>query len=185
MRRWRLLAIGVLSIGTGACLPPPSSGSASNVRSFAPSPGQPRLQRPEQVIIPPELARWPSPLTRHAPRYPADVRALGLPGLVIVAFVIDTAGRVELPTVSIVKHPTHPSFVYAVCDFLATARFDWRPHAPVRGLVIVPFSFSLTGPNGEVSVEPIVPDPRDLGPRWNEMSPTELAAWIERQPHCG
>jgi TonB family protein len=186
MGRLQAFAIGLLSIGTASCVPPSSTG-AGTVQSFSPSAGQPRLQRPEGVVIVPAGAEWPRPVrTNEGPRYPRDARDAGIPGLVVAAFVIDTAGRVELPTVSIVKNATNASFINSVCMFLVTVRFQWPPTASARALIVMPFEFSLTGPTEDLNVTvQRAPNTGDIYARLSGMTSAELAAWVEQQQHCG
>jgi hypothetical protein len=56
------------------------------------------------------------------PRYPRDREASGIHAAPVVAYVIDTTGRIELETVSFLNRST-PEIVDAVCDFLPTKRF--------------------------------------------------------------
>jgi hypothetical protein len=63
------------------------------------------------------------------------------------------------------------------------AQYSWEAHAPARVLVVMPFIFQLTG----VTVTQPLPLEPDLHPVRNsvrQMSPPELAAWIESKKHC-
>jgi len=162
----------------------PSQGPSMPTESHA----APRLSRPEQVIIPPGLAHWPRPVPNgQFPHYPKDARSAGVEGRVLAAFVIDEAGRPELVTISILQSSSSPrrrEFVSSVCTFLRDdARFSWDPHTPVRGLVIMPFEFHLSS---RLVTEPILPMPdlKPVGDSLRQMSPPELARWIDSQEHC-
>ncbi|HEY9226569.1 MAG TPA: TonB family protein [Gemmatimonadaceae bacterium] len=79
------------------------------------------------------------------PRYPESLRQSGIDGSVLVRFTVDTLGRVDLPSIVIVRS-THELFTRSVRDALAALRF--RP-AEVGGkrvaaLAEMPFEFSLT-----------------------------------------
>jgi len=57
------------------------------------------------------------------PHYPWDLQMRGITAVPVVAYVIDTTGRVELETVSFLNSsPTE--FVAAVCAFLPKLRFE-------------------------------------------------------------
>lgn len=57
-----------------------------------------------------------------APRYPRALETLGIEGQVMVEFVIDTTGRVQPPTIRILKS-THPDFAAAARGAVAGAIF--------------------------------------------------------------
>lgn len=78
------------------------------------------------------------------PAYPESLRSAGTEGDVTVQFVIDTAGRAVMRTLTIISS-THAGFTDAVSRALAKARFapaefDGRR---VRQVVRMPFVFSL------------------------------------------
>jgi TonB family protein len=82
--------------------------------------------------------------TNPAPRYPAELRAAGIQGSVFARFVVDTAGRVRMETVS-VDASDHPRFAEAVIEALRRSRYT---PAELRGrkvpqLVVQPFVFVL------------------------------------------
>ena len=145
-----------------------------------------RLLRPEQVIIPPEHADWPRPVQNgQFPHYPQEARSTGVEGRVVVAFVIDAEGLPEAGTISILQS-TAPrrEFASSVCAFLRSdAKFSWYPHAPLRGLVVMPFEFRLNGVTAPEALPP-TPNLEALGDSLRGMSPTQLASWIESKPHC-
>lgn len=81
----------------------------------------------------------------RTPRYPEAMRAMGVEETVNATFVVDTLGRIEPGSLE-VRDAQHPSFIQAVREALANARF--RP-AEVRGRrvrqrVMQPFVFSLS-----------------------------------------
>lgn len=93
----------------------------------------------------------------EGPRYPVAARDAGIEDRVIAAFVVDDQGRVEYPTISTLKRASEPGFAQAVCAFLRGAEFGWEPHAAARGLVIMPFEFTLAG--SAVVRRPLPPAP--------------------------
>ena len=58
----------------------------------------------------------------EAPRYPTELRRVGIPGHVEVRMVVDTSGSVEVGTIHIIVS-NHPAFTAAVRDELRTQRF--------------------------------------------------------------
>lgn len=57
------------------------------------------------------------------PRYPQDQESMGTNAAPVVAYVIDTTGRVELETVTFLN-ASPPEFIDAVCAFLPAQRFE-------------------------------------------------------------
>jgi len=57
------------------------------------------------------------------PRYPRDQESMGINAAPVVAYVIDTTGRIELETVSFLN-VSPPEFIDAVCAFLPAKRFE-------------------------------------------------------------
>ena len=89
--------------------------------------------------------RTAQPLSGNAaPDYPATLRASGVEGTVVARFVVDTGGRVETGSITIVRADDE-RFVDAVRRALQRARFRAAELAgvPVRQLVEQPFSFVL------------------------------------------
>jgi periplasmic protein TonB len=78
------------------------------------------------------------------PRYPESLRRAGIEGDVVVKFVVDTTGRVEMRTIEVMRS-THGAFTDAVRETLARLRF--APGAvgerKVRALAVMPFHFTL------------------------------------------
>jgi protein TonB len=78
------------------------------------------------------------------PRYPESLRRAGVEGDVVVKFVVDTTGRVDLRTVEVMRS-THDAFTAAVRETLATLRFAPARDGErqVRALAVMPFHFTL------------------------------------------
>ena len=64
-----------------------------------------------------------TPIVRAFPKFPSDLASRGISGAVVVAYVIDTTGRVELGSTSFLNE-THREFANAVCDYLPKVRFQ-------------------------------------------------------------
>jgi len=79
------------------------------------------------------------------PRYPESLRQAGIDGRVLIRFVVDTTGRIDPASVSIVQS-THDLFSRAVRDALAQFRF--RPAETggrrVTALAEMPFEFTIS-----------------------------------------
>ena len=87
----------------------------------------------------------PMLLAGPTPRYPAALRRAGVAGRVVLEVVVDTLGRVEPRSVSIVASPD-PGFAVSARDYVLRALFrPARVHGrPVRVLVRLPIDFALT-----------------------------------------
>jgi TonB family protein len=84
--------------------------------------------------------------TNRPARYPAELRAAGIEGTVLVKFVVDTNGRADMQSFRVVK-ASHDAFATAVREALPDMRFHPARvggHA-VKQLITMPFSFSLVG----------------------------------------
>jgi TonB family protein len=91
------------------------------------------------------FTRTPKPFPGNLPpRYPARLEVLGIPGKVLVRFVVDTAGRVEMGTLTVLAS-TDPGFTAAVRDVMPQWRFQAATVGgrKVRQLVQIPILFSV------------------------------------------
>ncbi len=79
------------------------------------------------------------------PRYPDMLRSANVEGEVLVQFVVDTTGRVEMATFKVLK-TSHDLFTNAVRQALSTMRFYPAEIGgrKVKQLVQQPFNFTLT-----------------------------------------
>lgn len=79
------------------------------------------------------------------PRYPESLRQAGIGGRVVVRFVVDTLGRIDMSTVEVLES-THDRFSVSVRDVLPAFRF--KPSEAggrrVRSLAEMPFEFAVT-----------------------------------------
>ena len=186
------LTISALMLFTMACARPvpvtvPGSASRSTSESAPASATAPadRFVRPEDIVIFPDSG----PVLRGqiSPIYPPMRPEGEMPAVsLILVYVVDTTGLVEIPTVSFLESPRRSpweivpdGFLRSVCDYLRDARF--RP-ATVdgrfqRALVIQSFIFSQT------RARPA----HDFGPHvkaLREMSRTEMFGRLGELPHC-
>jgi hypothetical protein len=81
-----------------------------------------RFKDPEGITADPTGLRRDTSV-RVFPRYPRGLQEKGITGAPVAAFVIDTAGRVELETASFLNI-SRPEFAKAVCDLLPKLRFQ-------------------------------------------------------------
>jgi TonB family protein len=80
----------------------------------------------------------------RAPSYPSAARQARAEGSVLIQFVVDTAGRVDLSTVRLLQ-PTYREFIQAVLERLPSFRYRSAQigRCRVRELVEQPFVFNI------------------------------------------
>ncbi|HET9423863.1 MAG TPA: TonB family protein [Gemmatimonadaceae bacterium] len=78
------------------------------------------------------------------PRYPESLRRAGIEGSVVVRFVVDTSGRVDMASIEVVRS-THDAFTAAVRESVARLRFtaSMAGDRKVRAQAMMPFQFTL------------------------------------------
>jgi TonB family protein len=110
----------------------PSAGSVP-----APPPGSAYFAEQVDVVV--AIANG-SPV----PKYPSALRPMGIDGSARFRFIVDSLGRVEMPSVEQVQ-ATHDAFAFAVRNTLARMRFTPAlvQGKPVRQLVELPFVFRV------------------------------------------
>jgi TonB family protein len=110
------------------------------------------------------------------PEYPAELRAAGVEGGIVVQFVVNADGSIDASTLKVLKSD-HPAFVTAVRAALPSMRYlpaevDGRK---LRQLIELPIQFSLSGSNAIVNMQPSrMPTgaPPAGAARTNAVSPT-------------
>lgn len=167
--RWRLL--GMLCGGTVACRPSVTAGSQS-------SPSD-RFPHPEAFAVVTDSAQWLRSTNKVFPRYPDGARARGEQARVIAAFIIDTTGAPELPSITLLT-PANDAFDQSVCAYFRRAHFTWRAGPPRRALFVWPFEFEL---NGEPPLAPS-PDLGELSRMLDALPRTELVQRLSAGRHC-
>jgi protein TonB len=83
-------------------------------------------------------------VTSATPRYPESLRQAGVDGRVLVRFVVDTLGSVDMNSVQVLES-THDLFTRAVRAVLGNLRFkpaESRGHR-VRAMAEMPFEFQI------------------------------------------
>lgn len=83
---------------------------------------------------------------RVSMQYPLPERQAGIEASLTAVFVLDTTGRVEMSTVTLVG-PGPPAFRAEICRWLSRIQVEpvVRDGVRYRALVVNPFSFMLTG----------------------------------------
>jgi protein TonB len=78
------------------------------------------------------------------PRYPEVLRRAGVEGDVVVQFVVDTTGRIDMSAIQVMRS-THDAFTAAVRETLAKLRFApaTTGERKIRALAVMPFHFTL------------------------------------------
>jgi hypothetical protein len=169
--------IGSLVLFVAACAhAPPANPTASVARFVA----------PEDIVILPDSGPWV--IGQIAPRFPPQREEGGFPPVtIIVAYVVDTSGRAEVETVSVLESPPRDvvndvipyGFQMSVCDYLRDARF--KPAIAQgrrrRALVVHPFVFA-------VGAAPAA-DVRGHVEAMRTMPRADLFEWLAQLPACG
>ena len=107
---------------------------------------QPRVVEPNQTFFEFQVERPASPMPGNpAPRYPDMLRAAHVEGIVLVQFVVDTAGHADMDTFKVLKSD-HDMFTNAVKASLPNMRFypALVGGRPVKQLLQMPFEFNFT-----------------------------------------
>jgi len=122
-----------------------------------------------------------APVGRMAPRFPPEERARGVEAAFITAFILDTLGRVELPSISFLEDAPR-AFAGAVCSYYRAARFaPARQNGAVsRALIVHPWTFGLSGGKWEHATI-------DAGPvrsKFQREGAVAAISELQSRPHC-
>lgn len=145
----------------------------------ASQPGGPRVVRPDEIVV--ATNEEMRQVEGVAIRYPSAERSLGVEASFAAAFVVDTSGRPEFRSVTIVSDAL-PAFVRALCEKIGMMRYApvIRDATPRRALFVTDWEFTL-GREGNP------PKPFDVRP-WRERlmagGPVAAAAYLESGRHC-
>jgi TonB family protein len=106
-----------------------------------------RFPSPENIDVAFDSATGPRPApcrSNCTAKYPAGPRSKGTEADVVVAFVVDSSGRAEVPSASFIQDAAEPEFRQAICAYLRDARFVYpRGIQPRRALVVMPVQFTI------------------------------------------
>jgi TonB family protein len=158
----------------------PSRSRRRPVEPVRPAPDPTRLADASEILTRDQVdvvARLDSGTI--GPHYPDSLFAAKVPGRVVVEFVVDTAGTVELATIDVLAS-SHPLFTLAVRASLAEAHFSpaTARGRKVRQYVQLPYSFAVservTPPNEALTVYCDGSRDQRVGKKWNAKFPTPL-----------
>jgi len=124
------------------------------------------------------------PIGIHFP-YPDAERAADHTAFPVVAFVVDTTGVIELPTISFLDD-TKPTFRQALCEYLPQLRFQPLVLAgqKMRVLAVEVYGFNTaTAPDAAGSVRAHVLA-RQLQESFATQPVENVIPDLERRPHC-
>jgi len=127
----------------------------------------------------------PPPVVRDFPKFPSDLASRMISGAVVVAYVIDTTGRVELASTSFLK-ATHHEFANAVCDYLPNVRYQpfLAGERKLRVLVVQIHEFVAPGSSDSPEIAAAL---RLQSRTEDEFTRTPLVTIVnelEKLPHC-
>lgn len=133
-----------LLAGLGSC----AGGAAPGLSAI---PGAERYPAFETIDIAPDESTSPQPAPCRGPtcgmQYPTGPRSKGIEGDLVVAFIINAAGRAELKSASFIKDSETPEFRESVCAFLDGRQFMFPPGvASRRVLILMPVQFNVKRP---------------------------------------
>jgi protein TonB len=103
----------------------------------APGDGEQRTWSANEAMM--QLREKPVP-----PRYPESLRRAGVEGDVVVKFLVDTTGRIDMRSIEVINS-THDAFTASVRETLAKMRFSpsMIGERKVPALAVMPFRFTL------------------------------------------
>jgi periplasmic protein TonB len=113
-------------------------GATLNVGSFQPDEGF----GDDLVFDIADLDEKPDPIYRIAPKYPPQLKRMGIQGRVFLIFLVDENGNVGSVRV---LEPPHPDFSESALETIRTWKFNpgKREGKPVKTRVRIPLSFAI------------------------------------------
>ena len=156
---------------------------ASPLRAQAPQPAV-RFRDPGAITGDPTGLHLIPPIGLRI-RFPDRALAADETGFLVVAFVVDTTGRIELPTVSFLDD-SRRDFQKSVCEYLP--KLEYIPLAvagqKMRVLVVTTYGFnSVSTPDvsGSVRAHELA---RQLQETFATQPVENVVPDLERRPHC-
>jgi hypothetical protein len=122
------------------------------------------------------------------PRISGDLLRNG-PASVYVAVIVDSTGWAEAASRTLLGSSGDPRVVKIVCDFLATATFDWHGGTPRRAVAFVPgLFFASAETRGDTTLPPAFKDvptePNVLIAQLRGLTPDQRRQWFADQQPC-
>ena len=167
-----LLLAGCRSVDPATPHPPARIGRPVAPAAFGP------LSGPDALLVPDSTHHGPTPIMPTSPPAYHPTSAWPNTAYAVIAFVVDTAGRVVPGTAAVIQ-TSAPQFARAVCRSLPRSRYrpamvDGRAR---RALVVNSWGF------GRDEMPPAA-DLRELIGVMRTMSPTEVVETLTRSPGC-
>ena len=142
-----------------------------------------------KLIVPGDTAPMPTlVVSALTPRIPGDLLRTE-PASVYVAVIVDSTGWAEPASRTLLGSSGDPRVVKIVCDFLATATFDWHGAKPRRTVAFVPgLFFSSEAPRGQTPTPPTFKNaptnPDVLAAQLRALTFDERRQWFADQQPC-
>jgi hypothetical protein len=117
--------------------------------------------------------------------YPKAERSRDVEADFALAFVLDTAGRAEYESVSLIGNPA-PAFLEESCRMLRNARFTpvWRDGAKRRALIVSEMSFKIEPHRPGPYLPPARPKVEALRRGFAEKGMARTAEELSARRHC-
>jgi hypothetical protein len=130
-------------------------------------------------------ATLPPPIVRAFPKFPSDLASSMISGAVVVAYVIDTTGHVELESTSFLN-ATHHEFANAVCDYLPKVRYQpfLLGEKKVRILVVQLHEFIAPGSPDSPDISAAVRLQSTNEDKFTKTSIGTIVGELKQLPHC-
>jgi len=142
----------------------------------------PHFKAPEQLVLADslELKRWVG--HPKQPQYPSEMQERGVEAKTIAAFVVDTAGVIELATVSFLGQPEH-LFIVEICRALGETRYYpvERAGGKRRALMLASFMFGI---EGGTLIGAAPPDVQAARRAIEQEGLLASVVELEHKPHC-
>jgi hypothetical protein len=143
-----------------------------------------RFRDPANITGDPTGMRLIPPIGIRMP-YPDAERAADHTAFPVVAYVVDTTGVIEVPTISFLDDTKRP-FQQALCEYLPQLRYEPLVVAgqKMRVLVVESYGFnSLTAPDASGKVRSRILA-RQLQETFGTQPVENVIPELERRPHC-
>ena len=142
--------------------------------------GAPRYADPKNIAVDTLASKWKLVASRRLPYNAGPLPTVGVE--VVAVFVIDTVGRIELPTIAFINS-AHPPFRQSLCGFLRQSKFIRTSPGTERHpeLRLQPFVFNAHG-GGDTALANAIA--RTTARELQTMPRDQLFAYLESLPTC-
>jgi hypothetical protein len=174
-------------------------GCAGNANRPASSAG---IEAPQQVesdsargsdfarlFVPGDTLRWPGiPPGSGFPKLPHALQGQDSQAAMLFAVIVDSSGRIEPGSRTLIASKGDPRLVKAWCDFLITVKLDWKAVTPRRMAALIPIIFFTTHvPEEELpqlQAKQRAFDPRQVAAILSAMTVPQRERWFADQQPC-